>query len=339
MTLTDIRIVFFGTSEFAVSSLDLMIKNCINVVGVVTVEDKIAGRGQKLQYSPVKIFALEHNLNLLQPANLKAPAFTDKLRELKADLQIIVAFRMLPEIVWNMPPLGTFNLHASLLPEYRGAAPINHAIINGEKETGITTFFLDKTIDTGKIILQQKISISDDETAGDLHDKLKFAGAKLVINTIELIIDNKDNILLKDTIPPEESILSDQHNLVDNTRILKTAPKIEKKYCKIAWNDSTYNIHNFIRGLSPHPCAFTELVSPDNKIYYIKIYSTIKDYSKVLSTPGKVVTDSRNYFGISTIDGVLYINELQLTGKKKLNISEFLRGFTLTEEWNICKQW
>ncbi|HCO66918.1 MAG TPA: methionyl-tRNA formyltransferase, partial [Dysgonomonas sp.] len=240
MNKKDLRIVFMGTPDFAVASLKNLVDNNYTIAGVITMPDKPAGRGHKLQYSAVKQYALDNNLPLLQPEKLKDESFLESLKSWKADLQIVVAFRMLPEVVWNMPRFGTFNLHASLLPQYRGAAPINWAIINGEKETGVTTFFLTHEIDTGKIILQKKVPIMEEDNAGIIHDKLMNIGAGLVCKTVDLLLENKiDGI-------PQDNLISDENEL-------KPAPKIFKETCKIDWNKSSASIHNLIRGLSPHP--------------------------------------------------------------------------------------
>jgi methionyl-tRNA formyltransferase len=319
---SNLRIVFFGTSEFAVASLEVLLKNNFDIAGVVTVPDKPSGRGQKLQISPVKKFALENNLLLLQPEKLKDPAFLEDLRQLKADLQIVIAFRILPEEVWKMAPLGTFNLHASLLPRYRGAAPINWAIINGEKETGVTTFFLDENIDTGKIIFSEKVIISEEETAGELHDKLKILGAGLVEKTIKAIEEHK--------IPQtEQSVLEKELSSI------KTAPKIKKEDCRIKWNNSAEDIFNFIRGLSPIPAAFTELVSPDGIKYYCRIFSTAKELKTTESSTGSIITDSKTFLGIAVTGGTIFIKEIQLMGKRKLSIEEFLRGFRIDNTWKV----
>jgi methionyl-tRNA formyltransferase len=243
MRKEDLRIVFMGTPTFAVESLKALVENGYNVVGVITTPDKPAGRGYRMQASEVKKYALEHDLLLLQPEKLKNEVFLNELKQLKADLQIVVAFRMLPEVVWNMPRLGTFNLHASLLPQYRGAAPINWAIINGEKETGVTTFFLSHEIDTGKIIFREKMPINDDDNAGTLHDKLMKLGAELVLKTVDAVLENSI-----DTIPQSE--------LISDETILKPAPKIFKETCRINWEDTAENIYNLIRGLSPTPTAW-----------------------------------------------------------------------------------
>ncbi|MCR9014687.1 methionyl-tRNA formyltransferase [Aquiflexum gelatinilyticum] len=304
-----LRIIFMGTPEFAVPSFEILIENGWNVVASITAPDKPQGRGQKLIPSPVKEAALKFGIPILQPTNLKSPEFIEQLRDLKADLQIVVAFRMLPEIVWSMPPLGTFNLHASLLPNYRGAAPINWAIINGEKETGITTFFLKHEIDTGSIIFQEKESISPADNIGTLYEKLKLKGAQLVLRTVEAIAGKK----IKTTIQ-------------DESLAIHHAPKIFKETCEIKWNKPAKEIHNLIRGLSPYPAAWTQL---DGKI--CKIFkSEISENNLTGLQPGEFQTDNKKELVFQTGLGSLKILELQLEGKKKLEISEFLRGYKLT---------
>ena len=263
MKAKDIKIVFFGTSEFAVASLDLLIQNNYNIAAVITIPDKNAGRGQKIQFSPVKKYALEKNIVLMQPENLKDEGFIESLKQIKADLQIVIAFRILPAIIWKMPPLGTFNLHASILPQYRGAAPLNWAIINGEKETGVTTFFLDENVDTGKIIFTAKEKINIDDDAGKLHDRLKIRGSELVIKTIDAIAENNIPVINQSEIEGKFSLLN-------------KAPKIKKEDCKINWDKFSDDIINFIRGMSPIPCAYTQLLSPDGAVFYVKIYSSTK---------------------------------------------------------------
>ncbi|CAG0958003.1 MAG: methionyl-tRNA formyltransferase [Bacteroidetes bacterium] len=307
------RIIFMGTPEFAVESLKKLIKNHCNIVAVVTAPDKPAGRGYKLTPSAVKKYAQEINLKILQPTHLKDLKFIDELKELEADLQIVVAFRMLPEVVWAMPPLGTFNLHASLLPQYRGAAPINWAIINGEKETGLTTFFLQHEIDTGKIILQQKVPILANETAGDLHDKLKIIGANLVLETVKQIESGKINPI-------------NQKNILLNAE-LKIAPKIFKENCKINWTLSAEKINNLIRGLSPFPGAFTLLKeNHSGTIVLLKIYKAVFSLPPTPSPVGKIETDNKSYLHIYSSLGYIQIEELQLEGKKRLSVKEFLKG-------------
>lgn len=296
-----------GTPDFAVASLKALLEAGENVVAVVTSPDKPAGRGQKLHQSAIKQFALEHHLPILQPDKLRNPDFLDKLRSYQADLQIVVAFRMLPEAVWNMPPLGTINVHASLLPQYRGAAPINHAIINGEKETGVSTFLLQHEIDTGNILLRKAIEIKGDDTAGSLHDKLMSAGAETLIQTIQGLKNNSLTPLPQDDI---------------STAQLKHAPKIFKEDCLIDWNKSTLEIYNKIRGLSPYPAAFTVL---DNKV--LKIYEATWELSDISAPPGVYSTDGKSYLKFGTTDGALNLISLQIEGKKRMTIEEFLRGY------------
>lgn len=306
----NLRIVFMGTPDFAVESLRILIKNGYQVVGVITAPDRPAGRGQKIKKSAVKVYAEQQNLHILQPEKLKNPSFIEELNSLKADLQIVVAFRMLPEIVWNMPPKGTFNLHASLLPQYRGAAPINWAIINGEKETGVTTFFIEKEIDTGHIIFQEKVQILENDTAGILHDKLMFVGAKLVLKTVQEI--QKDTILA-----------INQKELIKEK--LNPAPKIFKEDCKIDWDDSLENIYNKIRGLSPYPCAWTKLVDRSGNDYTMKIYDAeIVDNNK--SSDINFESDGKNFIYVKTKNGTIGLKTIQLSGKKRVDIKSFLLG-------------
>ena len=305
------KIVYMGTPDFAVESLRALVENGFNVVGVVTMPDKPAGRGHKIQFSPVKQYALENNLPLLQPENLKDETFLAELKALRADLQIVVAFRMLPEAVWNMPCLGTFNLHASLLPQYRGAAPINWAIINGETETGVTTFFLTHEIDTGNIILQEKTPISSEETAGELHDKLMKMGSELVLKTVKLILDGK----AQGTPQPQVAEL-------------KLAPKIFKETCKIDWRQPAQEIYNFVRGLSPYPAAWTEIVSPTGEVLALKIFETRFENVETDNYPS-LHTDNKTFVKIAVPDGYLYLTSIQLPNKKRMKTEEVLRGFSL----------
>lgn len=318
MDKKDLRIVFMGTPDFAVESLRVLVENDYNIVGVITMPDKPGGRGHKIQYSAVKEYALQHHLPLLQPEKLKDDSFLEQLRAWKADLQIVVAFRMLPEVVWDMPRLGTFNLHASLLPQYRGAAPINWAIINGEKETGATTFFLTHEIDTGKIILQEKIPIGEEDNVGKVHDELMRMGANLVRKTVDLILEDK-----VDAIPQEQ--------IIENEADLKAAPKIFKEICRIDWNKPTRDIYNFIRGLSPYPVAWTKMHTPDGENTIVKIY--IADYTlEKQSLPvGTMLTDNKTSLSIITKDGTISIKELQLPNKKRMKTEELLRGYILKE--------
>ncbi|MBI2279611.1 MAG: methionyl-tRNA formyltransferase [Bacteroidetes bacterium] len=309
-----LRIVFMGTPDFAVESLKVLIENNYDIVGVVTAPDKPAGRGQKLQESAVKQFATQHHLTILQPTNLKSEEFLKELKLLNANLQIVVAFRMLPEAVWNMPELGTFNLHASLLPQYRGAAPINWAIINGEKETGVTTFFLQHKIDTGDIIEQKKVTIGENETAGELHDKLRYIGGELVLKTVQAI----ENRSIK-TQPQKEN------------QTLKEAYKIFKPDCKIDWNQPIDIIHNKIRGLSPYPTAWTELKhKKNNTILSLKIFKTIKLIGTHQQTVGTIST-TKNSILIAVNGGFIQLLELQLEGKKRMDAPALLNGFNLNE--------
>ncbi|HCL04762.1 MAG TPA: methionyl-tRNA formyltransferase [Chitinophagaceae bacterium] len=302
------RIIFMGTPEFAVASLDALVNAGLNIVAVVTAPDKPAGRGMQLQQSAVKKYAVGKNLLVLQPEKLKDPSFITVLQELKADLQVVVAFRMLPEIVWNMPPMGTINLHGSLLPQYRGAAPINWAVMNGEKETGVTTFKLKHEIDTGNILLQDRFAIGPDETAGDIHDRMKLIGASLLVKTVHGL---QQGILKEKT----------QDELISESEI-KHAPKIFTDTCKINWNDKTDHIHNQIRGLSPYPGALTTL---DGKV--LKIYSSKKEYSAVNAVPGTMQTDGKTYLRFTCSDGYIYILNMQLEGKKRMAVEDFLRGY------------
>lgn len=307
-----------GTPDFAVESLRALVEGGYNVVAVVTMPDKPIGRHQtELSQSPVKKYAVEHNLPVLQPEKLKDTDFLEELQALKADLQIVVAFRMLPEVVWNMPPQGTFNLHAALLPQYRGAAPINWSIINGDTETGITTFFLDHDIDTGKVIQRVAVPILDTDNAEDVHDKLMVLGARLVTETVDKIIAG--------TVTPIP-----QAELTTNEP-LRPAPKIFKDTCRIDWNKSTKTIYDFIRGLSPYPAAWTELTTPDNKHQTLKIYKSTKEYAQHTLNAGTVVCDGKNTFKIATIDGFIHLNTIQLAGKKRMSTEDFLRGFHQAE--------
>lgn len=309
-----IRIVFMGTPEFAVASLAKLVDAGCNIVGVVTAPDKPAGRGMELQQSAVKKYASEKGLTVLQPEKLKSPEFIASLQSLKADLQVVVAFRMLPEIVWNMPPMGTVNVHGSLLPQYRGAAPINWAIINGETFTGVTTFKLKHDIDTGDILLQEKIEIGEYETAGELHDKMKENGAGLLLKTIMGIA--KGNLI---EVPQHQTSNIKQQTLLH-------APKIFTETCHINWNKSAMEIFNLIRGLSPYPAAFTEL---ENK--KLKIFKAEKIITNHQVKAGSFETDGKNFLRFACIDGFINITELQLEGKKKMNTADFLRGYRFNE--------
>lgn len=307
-----LRIIFMGTPEFAVASLDALLQARCNIIGVVTAPDKPAGRGMKLTESAVKKYAVEKGLNILQPEKLKSPEFISALQNLKADLQIVVAFRMLPEIVWSMPPLGTINLHGSLLPQYRGAAPINWAVINGEKETGVTTFKLQHEIDTGNILLQKSFAIADDDTAGDVHDKMKMIGAELLVQTVKGFADGTLSEM------PQRSMV----NGLSSTE-LKHAPKIFTETCKIDWNKPVDEIHNLIRGLSPFPGAFSFL---QNKM--LKIYRSKKEIIIPTHAIGEVVSDGKTFLKFACSNGYIHVTELQLEGKKKMLVEDFLRGRT-----------
>lgn len=301
------KIVFMGTPDFAVASLSALQQAGLNIVGVVTAADKPAGRGQKLNESAVKKYAVANDLKVLQPVKLKDPEFISDLKALNADLFVVVAFRMLPEIVWQMPEKGTINLHGSLLPQYRGAAPINHAIINGEKETGVTTFFLKQEIDTGDLIFSAKTSIEDDETAGSLHDKLMVIGAHLLVKTVKAIEINDFK-----EVPQSDS------------EDLKSAPKIFKDFCKVNWNNSNLTVYNHIRGLSPYPTAFTTL---NDKT--LKIFNATLEIVKPEVEAGTFLTDHKTYLKFATQDGFIKLTDLQLEGKKRMGIEEFLRGVRL----------
>ena len=307
-----LRIVFMGTPDFAVGILDTIYKNNYDIVGVITAPDKPAGRGQKVSMSAVKEYALEKNLRLLQPTNLKSEEFLAELKSLDANLQVVVAFRMLPEVVWKMPKLGTFNLHASLLPEYRGAAPINWAIINGETKTGVTSFFIDDKIDTGAMILSKETKIGANETAGELHDRLMHLGSETVLETLQLIESGKATTTL-------------QENNLD----VKTAYKLNKDNCKIDWSQSGKTIFNLIRGLAPYPAAWTFIKDDENE-WNVKIYSVSFEEKTHSETIGKITTTKKEIF-ITTKDGVLKIDSLQFPGKKRMLAHELLNGIKLSE--------
>ncbi len=328
------RIVYMGTPEFAVAPLDELIKNGYNVVGVVTVADKASGRGLKINESAVKKYAVEHNIPVLQPVSLKDPEFLEALKAWKPDLFAVVAFRMLPKVVWEIPRLGTFNLHAALLPQYRGAAPINWAVINGEKTTGVTTFMIDEGMDTGGIMYRYDCRIEPEDTAGDVHDKLMELGAQLVVNTVEAIIDRNVELRV-------------QKSFIQGSEILHPAPKLTRELCHIDWDGKTKNIYNLIRGLSPYPGAFTELVK-DGKVLQMKIYRSVKitgeGYQDMLSqnglssaVPGTVLSDGKTYLAITTADGAISVTELQLAGKKKMAIGDFLIGFREPQTYSVTK--
>ena len=328
------RIVYMGTPEFAVAPLDELIKNGYNVVGVVTVADKASGRGLKINESAVKKYAVEHNIPVLQPVSLKDPEFLEALKAWKPDLFAVVAFRMLPKVVWEIPKLGTFNLHAALLPQYRGAAPINWAVINGEKTTGVTTFMIDEGMDTGGIMYRYDCRIEPEDTAGDVHDKLMEIGAKLVVNTVEAIIDRNVELRV-------------QKSFIQGSEILHPAPKLTRELCHIDWDGKTRNIYNLIRGLSPYPAAFTEL-SKDDKALQLKIYKSVKvtgeEYLTMLeqnglssAAPGTVLSDGKSYLAFSTADGAISVTEIQLAGKKRMAVKDFLIGFREPQTYTTTK--
>ena len=313
MKMEKLRIVFMGTPEFAVGILDTIIKNNYNVVGVITAADKPAGRGQKIKYSAVKEYALAHNLTLLQPTNLKEEGFLAELKALNANLQIVVAFRMLPEVVWKMPKLGTFNLHASLLPNYRGAAPINWAIINGDTKTGVTTFFIDDKIDTGAMILGSKVEIAPDENAGQLHDRLMHLGSKTVLDTLALI--EKGNVTT--TIQKESPEI-------------KTAYKLNKENCKIDWTKPAIEIYNLIRGLNPYPSAWC-FISDKNEEWNVKIHEAIMILENHNYTIGRLICNKKE-LKIAVKNGFIQVLSIQFPGKKRMSTSELLNGITFSEE-------
>ena len=318
------RIVYMGTPEFAVAPLDALIRSGYDIVGVVTVADKASGRGLKINESAVKKYAVEHNIPVLQPVSLKDPEFLSALKAWKPDLFVVVAFRMLPKVVWEIPPMGTFNLHAALLPQYRGAAPINWAVINGDKATGVTTFMIDDGMDTGKIMYREQCLIGPDETVGEVHDKLMDLGSKLVVQTVEAIVEGNVEMRV-------------QRSFIQGSEILRPAPKLTRELCHIDWNGKTRHIYNLIRGLSPYPAAFTEL-QKDDKTLQMKIYRSIRitgeDYKLMLqqngldaAAPGTVLSDGKSYLAISTADGAISVTELQLSGKKRMPVKDFLIGF------------
>jgi methionyl-tRNA formyltransferase len=323
MKKEELRIVYMGTPEFAVESLRVLVEKGYNVVGVITVPDKPVGRhGSVLRPSPVKEYAGSKHIPVMQPEKLKDEVFLSRLREWNADLQIVVAFRMLPEVVWNMPRLGTFNLHASLLPQYRGAAPINRAVINGETETGVTTFFLTHEIDTGKIIRQKHIPIADIDDAGIVHDRLMQAGAALVIETVGLILSGE-----VDTVSQEQ--------LYQRFSELHPAPKLNKETCRIDWNLPLKKTYDFVRGLSPYPAAWTELVAPKGDKQVVKIYQTEKHPASHQFPTGAIVTGNKKYIDIAVPDGYLRLVSLQLAGKKRMNATDFLNGFKQLEGYTV----
>lgn len=328
------RIVYMGTPEFAVAPLDELIRNGYKIAGVVTVADKASGRGLKVNESAVKKYAVEHGIPVLQPVSLKDPEFLEALKAWKPDLFVVVAFRMLPKVVWEIPKLGTFNLHAALLPQYRGAAPINWAVINGEKATGVTTFMIDEGMDTGGIMMREQCLIGPDETVGEVHDKLMEMGSKLVVQTVEAILENNVEMRV-------------QKSFIQGSEVLKPAPKITRELCHIDWSGHTKDIYNLIRGLSPYPAAFTELVK-DDKTVQMKIYKAAKaegeGYASMLEACGKasaaageILTDGKNFLAIATEDGAIEVSELQISGKKRMAVKDFLLGFRDAGSWTTTK--
>lgn len=320
MNKESLRIVFLGTPDFAVESLDALVSDGYNIVGVVTMPDKIGGRGHKVIESPVKQYAVAHGLKLMQPANLKEPEFVEELRSLNADLQIVIAFRMLPEIVWSMPPMGTFNLHASLLPKYRGAAPINRAVMNGETETGVTTFFLKHEIDTGDIIQQVAVPIEIDDDVETVYDRLMHLGESLVLETVEAI--------LAGTVKPIE-----QEKLLTTGEEPTPAPKIFKEDCRIDWTKTSWEVYNHIRGLSPYPAAWSAFVDAQGTEYQFKVFKTShpEKFQSSPVAPG-TIEYTKHTIKIACADGFIEILSLQLAGKKRMSSDEFLRGFNLEDK-------
>ena len=313
-----IKIIYFGTPEFAASQLEAILAAGYEVAAVVTMPDKPAGRGRKIQYSEVKKVALEHDLPLLQPEKLKDKSFLETLAAYEANLFIVVAFRMLPAVVWQMPKYGTFNLHASLLPQYRGAAPINFAIINGETETGLTTFFLNEEIDKGAVIMRESVVIRPDETAGELHDDLMQLGNQVVVETIKKIEHGETHAIEQAQMEQGE---------------LKLAPKISKEFCRIDWSQDIPNVYNHIRGLSPYPAAHTTLVSDSGEQIEMKVFVTEKESCLTNMESGTVVTDNKKFLKVALRDGFLHLVEVQQAGKKRMSIADFLRGTQLLGDW------
>lgn len=323
MRKEDLRIVYMGTPDFAVESLRALVEGGYHVVGVITMPDKPMGRhGSVLQPSAVKEYAVSVGLPVLQPEKLKDEAFLDTLRAWSADLQIVVAFRMLPEVVWNMPRLGTFNLHASLLPQYRGAAPINWAVINGDTETGATTFFLTHEIDTGKIIRQRHLPIADTDDVGVVHDRLMALGAGLVTETVDLLLEGKTDAI------PQEKFYKDPSEL-------RSAPKIFKDTCRIDWSWPMKRIYDFIRGLSPYPAAWTDLVATDGTRQVLKIYRAEKRLAEHDLPVGSLHTDLKSYVDVAVEGGFLRLLSLQLAGKKRMNVTDFLNGFKQVADYTV----
>jgi methionyl-tRNA formyltransferase len=315
------KIIFLGTPDFAGPSLDILIKSGYEVVGVITAPDKPAGRGQKLNISAVKHYALDHNLKVFQPVKLSDPDFLNEVRSLNADLQIVVAFRMMPEVLWSMPKYGTFNLHGSLLPQYRGAAPINRAVMNGERKTGVTTFFLRHEIDTGNIVFRQEIPIGENESAGELHDKMMIVGADLVLKTVKAL--------------EEGNIISHvQSEFVEEGEMLKSAPKIFKDDCKLNCSRSVADLHNQVRGLSPFPGAFVDIEKEDGSVFPLKIYKSLPEPAGTVLTH-ELISDGKSSLKLSVADGFLHLLEVQIPGKKRMKADELLRGFKFQDDWTV----
>jgi methionyl-tRNA formyltransferase len=322
MTGKNLRIVFMGTPEFAVASLKALVENGYQVAGVITAPDKPAGRGKKMTESAVKQYSLQQGLNVMQPEKLKDPVFLEELKSLEADLQVVVAFRILPEVVWDMPRLGTFNLHASLLPQYRGAAPLNWAIINGETKSGVTTFLLDHQVDTGKILFQKETEISEDDTVGDLHDRLMEIGAGLVVETVDALSAGDVQAV------PQAELVKEKY--------LKPAPKIFKEDCKIDWTKTTTEVRNLIRGLSPHPAAWANLVhKTTGRTIPCKIFFALPVIAEEVAAPGIIDSDGQAYLNVACNNGWIEITDLQLSGKNRLKASSFLPGFRNISEYHF----
>jgi methionyl-tRNA formyltransferase len=318
MEKKDLRIVYMGTPEFAVAPLKALVESAFNVVAVITMPDKPAGRGMKMQSSPVKIYAQEQNIPVLQPEKLKDEHFLEALSSFNADLQIVVAFRMLPVVVWSMPPMGTFNLHASLLPQYRGAAPIHWAVMNGDTETGVSTFFLQHEIDTGDLLLQERIAIGPDETTGIIHDKLMDLGAEVVCQTVDA--------LLVGTV----------HPIPQPAGEVKLAPKLFKENTRIDWTRNSAELHNFIRGLSPFPAAWTEMYGKDGSVVSVKVFGASPEKCEQAYHPGTLVVEGKKVLKVAVADGFIRLERFQLAGRKTLNSDEFLRGFPeISDFWML----
>lgn len=317
-----LKIVFMGTPEFAVASLQGILEKGYDIVGVVTAPDKPAGRGKKLKKSAVKVFSEEHGLKILQPTNLKDEKFVEEFRSLNANLGVVVAFRMLPEVIWTMPEYGTFNLHASLLPDYRGAAPIHHAIMNGEKKTGVTTFFLKHEIDTGDIIFRDEVEIGEKETTGELYERLMNIGASLVVKTASAIEDNS-------------LVLKRQDKFVNESTILNAAPKISKEDTKIDWHKSVRQVYNKIRGLSPNPAATASIMDENGQTKQIKIYHASMILGEIDRVPGTIETDGKSYLLVNCADGKISIEQLKIQDRKKVKVRDFLNGMSNTNDWKF----